>query len=174
MEVSGYMFREKISELLEERDILAKQFTSNIKQFDNAEYGTKTNLEELFGRYHRAELKVCKLQSEQSRFNTIVKVQGPDGEISLSEATKAVSIENRASGLWKSVAHGGKKLSRFERREPATVRDKEKVYAKEAVGFEVALGKKRDHTRRANKFRQAIVEGNSTKIELEIDRALFD
>jgi len=166
MKVTGYSLRDAIKEQELEKETAEGAFSSSLRAFP----GETKDPVKLVERLEQAELKLCRLEVAQMRYNTLVVVEVQGEKMSLAEAIKRVGGAGRVEKMWKGAIQD--KKNRFgddeDYRDPTQVRPVRTIESERAKDLARAAGKK------ANAFRAAIATGNGREVDIEsLDASLF-
>jgi hypothetical protein len=167
MQIDGNMLRTALSKWNLLKESAAGAFNDSLHKFDGE---VKDDPKAIVFELEKAELAITRLQVAQMRYNLEVKVSASDGTITLAEAIKRVGYAGRTEKLWRGAAQT--KEDPYGRlqliRDPTQQHAKAVLSKKEAVQLAVAAGKA------TNELKGAIASGNSIKIEMDLDPALFE
>lgn len=170
MLITGYKFKTA----LQQHDVRLKglraEFAGSLVCFDSE---IKRPPTVVFQDLQKYEEKIARLQTEQAKYNQVVRVTYGGQETTLLHAIKAVGGASRLEALLRKAAanpegHNKHKLRSVER-------DTHKEYAKLRLSNEEATAMAIKAGKIAGEIRQAIYTGNSVEIEVEnLEVALFE
>jgi hypothetical protein len=171
MQVTGCQLRSAIRKWSLRRDAAVKQFDKTLFKFENEKKPSPT---EVMDQVVKAETAIARLQEIQGRYNMAVRVSVQGQTMSLYEAIKRVGGVGRIEKMWRSAA-GLEKSDRYSyRSKDAPVRNKDTEVAARTLSLEQASGFAQKATAACSDFQSVIAEANTSKVELEVDTALFE
>jgi hypothetical protein len=169
--INGVRIKERINELILQRDILSNQFVKFVKVFKSDRY---PDLREVDARLAAIEAKIAVVQAFQAKYNTRVTVEldflrGPDDNapVVLDVLINVVGAYGRSVARWKESARGGPKKDRYSYQTDTKRLDEET--AEYQLSPEDASIIMMTYQRRLNAIRAAIQMGNMTDMELMDD-----
>lgn len=172
MKVTGYKLREALRRWQLRRDTAAGQFDKTLTAFEGED---KRKPSEIADAVLEAESAIARLQTAQTRYNTMVSVQAEGvGTLTLLGCVKRIGGLARVEKMWR-VAAGTEKKGRTTIYDMVHARDKDQLVAKRTVSFDDAAKHAEGIGRQLAALRVAIATGNATEVPIEdLDATLFE
>lgn len=170
MQVTGYKLMARLREVMNRREALYQRFEKCVEVFPS-EATRWPKPQEVSEELEMLEQMIAQLQTAQSLYNSMVRVQVDDERsISLAEAVKTVGGYGRLAKLWKKVAVGGER----DRYRYNDSRSTDQEHKEPRVDQDEALELTSAFERTAADYREAIQMGNATVMDIPDIDHLFN
>ena len=166
IEITGYMLREALKQWTLKRDVATQQFKGSLFKFKNE---NKETPQKIAADILQAETALVHIQTAQMRYNLSVFVNAFGEKITLAEAIKLVGSAGRIEKMWRTAVPSKRESFLDDGgRDPGREQAEQTITVKEITLATSQAGK------RAGSLRSAIATANATKINLDLDPALFE
>jgi hypothetical protein len=172
MTITGYKLRTAIKKWTVYRDAKVEAFPSSLYFFKGE---NKAAPKDVMGMIHKAETNIAILQTLQAQYNNTVKVALRGGVMPLVQAIKLIGGAAREEKLWRTMAGITSQVRRSVFMDPsAPTRNKEIETAERTTSADDITEEVQMAGVWMSDIQTVIAEGNGTKIEMEVDPALFE